>query len=168
MIPRKAQQEIIGLVIIVLIVSMAMLIYLSSKAEEAEENQGVNIHKEYAYNELAMSFLDTIVDTSVCNVDIDKLVRDCGSRQEIVCSDGKTSCEKLNETIIDIKNNTLDVWGMAYGLIINYPDTSPAPDFEYIRDDCTNETTGRSAPGWIPVSLHPQGTAMIELGICES
>lgn len=167
MISRRAQQEIIGLVIIVLIVSMAMLIYLSSKAEEAEENQGTNIHKEYAYNELAMSFLDTLIDTSVCNVDIDKLVRDCGSRQEIVCSDGKTSCEKLNETIIEIKNDTLDVWGMPYGLIINYPQGAH-DDYEYVRNNCTNETTGRSAPGWIPVSLHPQGTAMIELGICSS
>ncbi|MFP4118437.1 MAG: hypothetical protein ACLFTH_00090 [Candidatus Woesearchaeota archaeon] len=163
---RKAQSEIIGLVIIVLIVSMAMLIYLSSQAEKAEDDQGANLQKEYAYNELAMSFLDTLVDTSVCNVDVDKLVRDCGSQQEIVCNDGMTSCEKLNQTIVKIKNKTLDVWDYPYGLIIHYPENNQE-DFKYIYQNCTNETTGRSAPGWIPISLHPRGTAMIELGICE-
>lgn len=163
---RKAQSEIIGLVIIVLIVSVALMIYLTSQAEKAEENQGLNIQKEYAYNELAISFVDTLVDTSVCGVQLDDIIRDCGSQREIVCSNGQTSCQKVNETLIKIKNNTLDTWNVPYGLTITYPEDKN-PTFEYVKANCTSETTGRSAPGHIPIPLKPQGTAIIELGICE-
>ena len=164
---KRAQQEIIGLVIIVLIVTVAMLMYMSTQAEEMEENQGTNIHKDYAHNELAISFLDTLVDTTVCGVNIDKLIRDCGSDQEIICSDGSNSCEKLNETIIEIKNKTLDEWDFSYGLSVTFPENDDERNLAYVVRNCTNETTGRSAPGWIPVSLHPHGTAMLELGICD-
>lgn len=163
---EKAQSEIVGLVVIVLIVAVAMLIYLSSQAEEAEEQQGIGVQKKYAYNELSISFLDTIVDTSVCSVTVDELVKDCGSRHEIMC-DGKTSCEKLNETFISIKNDTLDEWGVSYGLIIDYPSRT-GNDMRYVTGNCTPESTGQSAPGYMPIPLEPQGTAIVKLGICNS
>ena len=162
----KAQAEIFGLIVIVLIISMVMMIYLSSEADRVEDQQGISTQKKYAYNELAISYLDSLVDTSVCSVQLDVLIRDCGSQQQIRCSDGKTSCQKLNETIIQIKNETLDEWGLPYGLIIDFPEYA-VDDLEYVKNNCTKETTGRSAPGWIPISLEPTGTAMLELGICE-
>ncbi|MGM5480179.1 MAG: hypothetical protein ACQESC_01845 [Nanobdellota archaeon] len=165
---KQGQSEIIGLVIIVLIVSVALLIYITSKTEQAEENQGMGVHKKYAYNELSMSFLDALVDTSVCSVDVDTLIRDCGSLQRIQCGAGRQgSCQQLNDTITDILNDTLDKWGLSYGLTIDYPESSQ-DDFSFIVNNCTSEMTGRSAPGWIPIPLEPSGTAMVELGICSS
>ena len=53
---RRAQMEIIGLVVIVLIVSIAMMFYLSYASSDSSSSKK-SIYKSYSHNELAVSFL---------------------------------------------------------------------------------------------------------------
>jgi hypothetical protein len=164
----KGQMEIIGLVIIVLIISVAMMVYLSY-ANSSHRSTKTTIYKTYSQNELSTSFINTLLDTSVENcgdVTVRYLITDCGTRNRAVCSGNqKTSCELLDDILVDVKNQTLDKWDFAYGLSINF--TTSKPPIEYVKYNCTKQTVGRGAPGLFLLSYYPTpGNAIIELGIC--
>lgn len=166
---KKAQSEIIGLVVIVLIVTLVMLFYVSSVTKNGDKSTKKSIQKQYSHNELATSFVNTFLRTSVCNYDVGDLISDCGTRKKILCTDGGlytqlTSCEMLNKTLIQIKNDTLDVWQTPYGLTIYFTTDNK---WFYGIGNCTRNTTGRSAPAMFPVSYFPYtGEAWVELGLC--
>ena len=165
---RKGQMEIVGLVIIVLIISVAMMIYLSY-ANSSHRSTKTTIYKTYSQNELSTSLVNTLLDTSVANcgdITVRYLISDCGTRNRAVCPGRfETSCEILNNIIVNMKNNTLDVWDFAYGFTINF--STSRPPIEYVKYNCTKETVGRGAPGLFLVSYYPTpGNAVVELGIC--
>lgn len=162
---RKAQLEIIGLVVIVLIISLAMMFYLSYASNDATSSKQ-SVYKTYSHNELSVSFLSALSDTSVCgDINFEDLVSDCGIRNRVICPGTKTSCEQLDEIIVTIKNETLDKWDFAYGLTINF--TTSREAIEYIKYNCTRNTVGRGAPGVFPIAYYPTpGDAILELGIC--
>jgi len=124
-----------------------------------------SLHKEYAYNELSTSFISTLLDTSVCGVEVEDLIVDCATARRIRCPSGNNSCDELNEALVVIKNETLDDWDFAYGLDI---DMGRPNNITFIKYNCTPDTVGRGAPGVFPISLYPYaGEAWVELGICR-
>ncbi len=165
---KKSQMEIVGLVIIVLIISVAMMVYLSY-ANSSHKSTKRTLYKTYSQNELSTSFINTLLDTSVedCgDITVRYLIVDCGTRNRVVCPGGyKTSCEQLNDIIVDLKNKTLDKWDFAYGLTINFSTTQDP--IQYIKYNCSKETVGRGSPGIFPINYYPTpGEAIVELGIC--
>jgi len=179
----RAQLEIIGLVFIVLIVSMAMLFYLSYSVNHEDKQ----VFKKYADNELGMSYATVFTKTSICGTEMSKLLEDCATTKRIVCAGGLNSCETLNKTIIRLLSQTLDKWDKAYGFTIRWTDSPLNDDYTsnwqvngenamyfdnekwvYTRRNCTEETTGiRRAPGISPIPLGMTGdTITVEIGMC--
>ena len=164
---RKAQTEIIGLVIIVIIVTIAMLFYLSFKADPGNTSKKT-LYQEYAYNELATSFTQSLLETYVweCQATVEELIVDCGSLRggRIRCG-FLGSCDKLKEVVIIIKNETLDSWNYPYGLSITL---SSNKEYTFVKHNCTTDTVGRGTPGVFLVPYYPDpGVGTIELGICK-
>jgi len=167
---KKAQTEIIGLVVIVIIVSIAMLFYLSYATGKGETSTRDNIYKEYTNNELSVSFIQTLLKTSIENcgdASFEDLVYDCGTKRQITCTTGFNSCEQANKTVRTILNETLDEWDLAYGFSIIYSHTRQ----EHIETyNCSNqnEEIDRAALGLFLIPYFPQpGNARLELGICR-
>ncbi|MCA9477611.1 MAG: hypothetical protein KC535_00505 [Nanoarchaeota archaeon] len=168
---KKAQAEIIGLMIIVIIITLAMLFYLSYVTTESDSSTKSNIRKEFIDNELSMSFVQAAVRTTVpeCgNLPLDILIKDCGLQERRISCAGMTTCEAVSITLETIKNETLDVWDKSYSLLVDYGETSQIDTLEFDAYDCAEGTVGRRAPGVQPIPYYPEpGTAFLELAICK-
>ena len=164
---KKGQTEIIGLVIIVIIITIAMLFYLSYTTNSDNPTKKT-IYQEYAYNELATSFAQSFLETYVweCQATVEELMVDCGSLRggRIRCG-AYTSCQKLNLVAIDIKNATLDAWNYPYGLEIKL---SSSKNYTFIKYNCSQGEVGRGTPGVFLIPYYPDpGVGQLELGICK-
>lgn len=170
---QKAQSEIVGLLIIVILITVAMLFYLSYTTNQSDSSTKGNLRKEFADNELSMSFVQTLVRTTVpeCNnLPLDILIKDCGLKEHIINCYGMTTCDAVYKTFNNISENTLTFWDKSYSLRVKYGDTSTADDIylNNVDDTCNEGTVGRRAPGIQPIPYYPKpGTAFIELAICK-
>lgn len=180
---RKAQLEIIGLVFIVILVSMAMLFYLSYAVQKKDKQ----LYKQYADNELGASYASVFTKMSICGTEMNKLLEDCITTRRIVCEGGLNSCETVNKTILDLLDKTLDLWDESYGFTIRWTD-DPYIDgylsewtdvgensyyfdeekWVYTRRNCTDLTTGiKRPPGLSPIPVGTTGdTISVEVGMC--
>lgn len=168
MMRTKAQTEIIGLVIIVIIITLAMLFYLSYKADSMTDPSKKTTYQTYAYNEIATSFAQSFLETYVweCHATVEELIVDCGSLRggRITCG-FMSSCQKLEEVMVEIKNETLDAWDYPYGLTLRL---SSSKKYSYVKYNCTQDTVGRGTPGVFLVPYFPDpGVGTLELGICK-
>lgn len=159
-----------GLVIIVILVTMGLLFYVSYSADKTiKRGTKGTVRQEYAYNELSTGFIDAFLGSTApeCgNLNMNDLIRDCAVRQRINCVGYVDSCDFINQTLIQIKNETLDVWDVPYGLIVNYSRTF-SDNLVFVKHNCTGKSP-KGAPGLFPVSLFPHpGAARVELGICK-
>lgn len=181
---KKAQLEIVGLVFIVIIVSLAMLIYLSNDVGKEDKR----LYKTYAENELGASYASVFTKISVCGTEMSALMEDCAISKQILCDGGLDSCQTLNKTIIDLLSTTLDRWDDSYGFTIRWTDSPKIEGYPknwtnigenqyyfdkekwvYARRNCTEETTSnKGALGISPIPLGRTGdTLSVEIGICE-
>ena len=167
---KKAQTEIIGLVIIVIIITIAMLFYLSNSISNSADSNTDNIKKKFIDNELSMSFVQTLVRTTIpqCNdLSFDKLIKDCGLEQGFIRCSGGDSCEILRTVSQQIIEETLVNWGKAYSFKINFGGSSDIEPIVFETSDCSVSTLGRQSPGVQPIPYFPEtGTAFLELAIC--
>ncbi len=160
---KKGQSEIVGLVVIVIIISVALLFYVSSSVKGSSSTKKT-IFRQYTNNELSASFTKAFIDTSVCSTTVDGLIYDCATTKQLRC-DGKNSCAKLNDTLVNITNQTLDAWGYVYDLVITFPNEEV---ISVGSGKCTSGTVGRSPPSPYSIPLYPWvGTVRVELGICN-
>lgn len=113
---RRGQIEMMGLMIIVVILSLALLFVVKVVFTPDETDTTQN----YESGKLVESFVNTLFQTSSgCTDDtkIQDLLIDCAknpsSGGSITCSDGQNSCPYANATIAMILSQTLDQWGYA-------------------------------------------------------
>jgi hypothetical protein len=160
----KAQVEILGLVFIVLIVTVAMLIYITFSVKE-ELNPQDDVFQKYTDVETSFSFIKVFLDTSVCGTKIQELIKDCATTKRIRCG-YNTSCQVVNATLVQIKNQTLDVWGKDYGIFIKY---SSVDNLTYFTGNCnpTKKVLGSTSPGVYYIPLNP-GEVKFTMNICEN
>ena len=153
---RKAQLEMIGLVMIVIIVITALLIFMVYKIS----NPSKNIQKRYTNKEIATNMLITIPNTDVAechNISLSSLITDCArSYHSIWCGDN-TSCEIANQTVFDILNRTLIDWGVSFNLTIE------GTNISHVAHDCTSSKEKIQSYQVLP--LDP-GEIEITLDIC--
>lgn len=116
MIRQKGQIEMMGLMIIVIILSLALLFVV--KVVFTKEKTDTT--QTYETSKLVQSFVNALFYTSSgCTPDttIKDLLIDCAknpfSDGSISCSDGQDSCPYVNATIATILSQTLDQWGYA-------------------------------------------------------
>jgi hypothetical protein len=162
----KAQLEMIGLVIIVIIVVTGLLIYLVYKLSNPTEN----IQRTYMNKEIATNFLTAAVKTTVNNCNgqkLEELITDCARpSHEKSCYD-YTSCEMVNKTINEILSKTLIKWGVSFNLSIATVIEGSAPEtfMNFASQNCSSRN--EKIEGFEILSLYPvSGTAELKLDIC--
>ncbi len=169
---KHAQAEIVGLMIIVVIITIAMLFYLSYVTTQTESNTNNNIRKEFIDNELSMSFVQSMYRMSIpeCNdLSLDVIIKDCGLGENLIDCGGVSSCQIVELALTVIKNETLDVWDKSYSLQVKYGESSMAENITFSTYGCAEGTIGRGSPGSIPVPYYPDGdgVAYLELALCK-
>jgi len=160
----RAQLEIMGLVIIVIIIITGLLIFLVSKVSSPPKN----FQKAYMTSELATNMLlaMTRVNIRECpDSTLGELITDCArptpSRR---CLD-YTSCEIINKTINEILNNTLVLWDVKFRFALESP-------YRGVFLSVTNRECGVKTPGkqegFALLSLYPLNSSVeLKLGICD-
>jgi len=114
---KKAQTEIMGLLIIVLIIFFIMIYALKFVIQPVPDIVG-----PYTQKELASSLVGAILITSSnCTDDTNfkKVLIDCARYPEegsgdLICNNGMQSCDFASKQIGEILNDTLEVWKRPY------------------------------------------------------
>ena len=120
MLRKKAQLEMIGLMMIVIIVIVGLLIFLVYKLTTPTQN----VQKRYIDKEIATNMLITLTNTHVKECHdrrLSELIVDCVKSYSAMCGD-QTPCEVANKTIFTILNNTLVEWDISFNLSIKRTD----------------------------------------------
>lgn len=119
---KKAQMEIMGLVMIVILITILLLFTLvfnvANKEEESTQTQFTN-------KQLRERIGSTILEThSTCGQKLREIAENCAYNKEITCS-GQKSCEYLNQTLTQITNETMGKSGMNYTITLQEIDKPP-------------------------------------------
>ncbi|MBU1198462.1 MAG: hypothetical protein KKF46_08135 [Nanoarchaeota archaeon] len=156
-INRKAQLEMIGLIVIVIIVVVALLIFTVYQVTNPQRN----IKRKYMNEEIATNMLVSMmnIDLREChNLSLQELVGDCAKTfHSITCLDS-TSCEIANKTIYDILNRTLIDWDVSFNLSVQNTDIS------FVNLGCTARVKSKIR-GFQILPLYPGQIEMI-LDVC--
>lgn len=97
---KKAQEEMVGFALILIIVSVIILVFFSLSIK----NKGV-VEESYVTDNFLQAILPYTTDCYISGspADIDKLAKRCSSQGYEMCDDGERSyCEVLNETLEEI------------------------------------------------------------------
>ena len=150
---KKAQMEIMGLAIIVVLVALAMLfvvrfVVLKSPTE---------IKKTFTYTQLSANTLNTLLKTTTgCKgQDVTQLLQDCAASENIICEDGNSSCYFVNKTINGILEQTLVKWNKEF--VFN----ATLTDISFVKGSCLGERQSKLYP--IPTDA---GVMIVRLDIC--
>lgn len=153
---KKAQLEMIGLVVIVIIVITALLIFTVHKMSNPKEN----VQKRYINKEIATNMLISMTKTSVneChNLSLGELITDCARPfHSITCYD-YTSCEIANRTIFKILNRTLVDWELGFNFSIE------GTEINFVNYGCSAKS--EKVQGFEILPLYP-GQIEMTLDIC--
>ena len=172
---KKAQMELIGIAIVVILISLGILFMLSFGISK----KGTSFKQEFTNKELVSNTLSTMLRVKALgcgDLTIEDLLQDCFLTESVNCGsedEPKMSCNYMNETMDEIFDRTLDKWGRSYFL-----DISRADNVKIHLDD----GKGCLADGdmsyegmrwhdidtdayWIP--LDP-GTIQIRIGLCSN
>ena len=150
----KAQTEIMGLVVIVLLLSIGILFVVVFFIQAEEESPQQAFTEEQTPLNMIHAILET--DTGCKRTKMRDLFKDCYAFERIRCGE-KTSCEFLYERLQYIFNETLDKWRIPYEFNIGPREDLKFPSF----GKCRGERTGTPQP--LKTDL---GDMYINLAIC--
>jgi len=146
----RAQLEMIGLIIIVIIVITSLLIFTVYKIS----NPHRRIQSRYMNKAIATNMLISITKTNVeeChNISLAELIIDCAKTYHTITCYDYTSCEVANKTIFNILNKTLIDWEMSFNLSIEKTPIS------FVNLGCTSRVKEK-VQGFEVLSLYPNQT----------
>ena len=154
---NKAQTEIIGLaiVVILLVIGMTFVIRFTLSKDP------VNLKSEFYSSELASNWPNTFLNTKSenCNeLSMTELLQDCGHGKSITC-DGKKSCDYVKDTAIEIFGKTLDVWKVEYEFKVFRIENDPLIT---VGNPCPGSKKSKTFP--IPTS---SGPLSVKLDVCQ-
>ena len=154
---RKAQTEIMGLIVIVILLTLGMFLIITFQASKPKPE----IKKSFEDDQLASNFLLSFLKTGACGKNtMENMIQDCAVERKITCG-GMDSCKYINETAKIILNKTMDEWSKKYSFDIE--GTSEEIKFE---NSCNRTLEGDSA--FQPISLYPYpGTVVLNIYLCE-
>ena len=174
----KAQMEIMGLLVIIILLSIGMLFTVNYMIHKKPSN----VKKTFTENQMASNILSAILKTSTpqnpgdqlyCSkTDFTELLQDCAQFETVQCSNGQYSCEYAEEQITNMLNKTLAKYNKPYRLKawrVNGKEL-----FEIVNLQCTEEYIGEGAGDLYiqrqtklsPIPLNP-GTLMVQFDICS-
>lgn len=171
---KKSQMEMMGLAIIIILISLALLFVVRFVILREPSEQT----KEYAQSELAANFLNAVLETNApeCNdIKFSTLFQDCannyrdGSGGDIQCNlDFSTvfSCEYLRAKLGELFQQTFEIWNIPY-YFIPYIDPDNPQDTKLGDLVLGDECTGNRRLKIQPLPLDPPDNLYLALYICE-
>jgi len=156
---KKSQTEILGLAIVVVIICFGLVLFLSYSGNDSTNDELKEMNEELANN-----FVNTLLYTTACTVQVRDLLIDLGRNGppgSIECS-GMSNFKYLNETVITpILDQTLNLWRKnKYNLTI-YVEGSSTSILSY-GTGCRTVV----ADALYPTSLGTGSNINVELKIC--
>ncbi|MBW2977589.1 hypothetical protein KY331_01970 [Candidatus Woesearchaeota archaeon] len=158
---KKSQTEMMGLVVVVILITLALLFVLSFIVLRKPST----LKKQYTQSEIAANTLYALLETSTdCTGDIKcrnvgGLLANCAENPATEgtcdCPDGSRSCRYAESVINEILDRTLISWNLDFELTVSQT------DIHILRGSCRGEKRSQSQP--IPSS---SGVVLTRLDIC--
>ncbi|MFH1649447.1 MAG: hypothetical protein ABIA93_02775 [Candidatus Woesearchaeota archaeon] len=157
----KAQMEIMGLAVIVILVGIGLFYMVAFQAEKPVQKPV----QDYTNSQLATNMLIAMLHTDIpaCGVDLEDVIYDCGTAyKKLQCVQTSSCGAVIRNATFDMINSTLGVWGTDYTFNVT-TDPSIGLSSEVPCSGMRNRKTGIQ-----PIPLYPvQGTVLVTLNICE-
>jgi len=164
---KKAQTEILGLAIVVVLVIIATILVVKFGFSKP-----ANARNDFTNSEEASNILNTFLRTSAneCGqVTMTDLLQDCAHGNGIVCTNGEDSCSFVKSAATDILSRTLGAEKKQYNFLA-------CSNFNLKEIKCYDaaplvDEVGQSCPGQkklkiFPIPLNP-GIIYAKLEICS-
>ena len=154
---RKAQIEIAGLVVIIILIIIGMVFVIRFMSKEP-----IDYKKQFTQAELASNMINTLLKTtSLCNgISMTEVLQNCSMNPAapvLICKNGQNSCEYFIGTSQQIFTETLEKWNIGY-------------EFKVFNDENTLFTLGQTCIGDKKSKLFPvpteSGILSVKLDIC--
>ncbi len=164
MIKKKAQMEILGLAVIIILITLIGLFVLRFVILKP-----VEIKREYTMKSLAVDTITAMLRTTTdCHGEnIRDLLMDCATGKAIECltpTGPEDSCTYVNKTIEWILNKTLKSWYKNYIFnVTTTTDTEPEEEFSFVNGNCT--AARMIEPGIQPLPTY--NNLKVRLDVCE-
>ena len=119
---KKAQQEIMGLAIVIILIILGILAIARFGSQE------ISYKRDYEQAKLASSMLDTLLTTTGrdCNgISMAQILRDCAGNTDgfSVCN-AEESCAYFEQQAKEIFGNTLESWKTDYEFSVFHDESS--------------------------------------------
>ncbi len=161
---KKAQMEILGLAIVVLLLSFGMLLVFQFFVLK---EPGESIQKVYTESQQTNNMLTSILRTSSgCKkTTLEELFEDCMTNKYISCnnlnspSDIMDSCKYIDNSMTKIFEQTLDTWKKKYYFSLSIDNE--------VMNFGTIKCTGEAEVAEIPTPTASGKTMFVRLEICS-
>jgi len=170
---KKAQMEIIGLAVIVIMLSFGLIFALKVMMKPPSK-----IQESFAQKQLSQNTIDAMIKSSTnCRgLDLQELIIDCANSAQggrIECS-GIRSCNFVKMSMEQILDRTLDEWAVPYRLRAYIGNEvligEPGNEIYFENLECGQGIEDRKvdvvSPGIQPLPIQ-SGTLTIMLEICK-
>lgn len=138
---KKAQEEMIGFALIIVIMAVVILVLFSLSSRHKQE-----FVESYEVDNFIQAMLQYTTNCSISYdsniLDVRKLVKSCNSKE--ICLNGKSSCEVLNKTLIGMMDESWNVgseWQYK-GYIFEINSSNNEQLFYYSKGNQTNNFKG--------------------------
>jgi len=117
---RKAQLEILGLVIIVMLILLGIVFAIKYVVLAPPSSLRQDFLKTQLAANMISSMLSTTTNECYSDTDITDLIIDCYKipSNRMICENNKQSCEYLSDTIEHMLDATLKKWNKNYEFLI--------------------------------------------------
>ena len=178
---KKAQAEMIGLVVIVILITVGML-FMAQFALNQDQDKKTFTRKSLSFSTMSAIMKTELTcedsssgSTKVLSVELD-LLEDCAehynSREgsyiysDYMC-DGLHSCDFLQEQIGYVLNETLGQWNKNYQLQSNFVSGTNEDQLIYVDNGGCTYSSERDTSGQFAIYLKGQGLIESILYLCD-
>ncbi|MBI1934902.1 hypothetical protein HYS31_00530 [Candidatus Woesearchaeota archaeon] len=159
---KKAQMEILGLAIVVVLVLIATIFVVRFILLKTP----VNYRQGFVSAELASNTLNTFLKTTAADCSLltmTELLQDCAQSEELSCRgiESLNSCKYVNDTMKGILAQTLEKWSIKYEFLAYVESSRPLIRLSNPENPCPADKRSKIFP--IPIK---SGTMYVKLGIC--
>lgn len=146
---KKAQIEIAGLLIVVVLVTITLLFLLTFRVNNSDNQIPVEQETRDTYIRDRFSQVLFETNTECGGRTIKELLSDCGYSNNINC-DTLNSCQFVNYTIESIINETLNFYGIEYVITVTAKDNLNKKITYLHSSGCDLDTAKKVTPFYQP------------------